>query len=176
VRYYDFPGAGLTPTVFDRGVAGGGAGFGGGAGLGGSARVPRPYGGWSLEAMDAHGGWLASVVDMVRFVGAVDGRPGHPQVLGAPAIREMIARPAPPLAAAADTWYGMGWQVRPLGRDANWWHSGSLDGTTTLMVRAANGVTWAAFFNSRPRLAEDFGNELDQAMWQAFDAVRQWPG
>jgi N-acyl-D-amino-acid deacylase len=29
--------------------------------------VPVPYGGFHLEAMDAHGGWVASVVDLLRF-------------------------------------------------------------------------------------------------------------
>src|SRR6185295_18883724 len=33
-------------------------------------RVPTPYGAWSLEAMDAHGGWIGSAVDLVRFASA----------------------------------------------------------------------------------------------------------
>src|SRR4051812_26251336 len=31
--------------------------------MGGKNRVPIQYGGWNLNAMDAHGGWLASAVD-----------------------------------------------------------------------------------------------------------------
>jgi hypothetical protein len=73
----------------------------------------------------------------------------------------------------------MGWQVRTAGSDANWWHGGSLDGTTTFMVRAGNGFTWVAFFNSRPSSpsgrSDPFGDELDSALWRAFAAVRQWP-
>ena len=34
--------------------------------------VPLPYGTFYLEAMDAHGGWLASAIDVVRFVTAFD--------------------------------------------------------------------------------------------------------
>src|SRR5690606_271118 len=34
--------------------------------------VPQPYGAWYLEAMDAHGGWLASAVDLARFSVAFD--------------------------------------------------------------------------------------------------------
>ena len=33
----------------------------------GVGAVPVPYGGFNLEAMDAHGGWVASVVDLLRF-------------------------------------------------------------------------------------------------------------
>jgi N-acyl-D-amino-acid deacylase len=37
-------------------------------------QVPQPYGAWNLEAMDAHGGWIASAVDLVRFASALDRR------------------------------------------------------------------------------------------------------
>ena len=33
----------------------------------GTGVVPVPYGGFNLEAMDAHGGWVASVIDLLRF-------------------------------------------------------------------------------------------------------------
>src|SRR5262249_30724806 len=34
--------------------------------------VPYPYGGFNIEAMDAHGGWLASAADLVKFASAFD--------------------------------------------------------------------------------------------------------
>jgi hypothetical protein len=69
----------------------------------------------------------------------------------------------------------MGWQVRPVDGGANWFHTGSLDGTYTLMVRAHTGLTWVVLFNSRPRDVGRFGDELDPAMWRAAGAVRSWP-
>ena len=57
VRYYGYPGQGLAYSVFPEGTQ----------------RVPWPYGGFHLEAMDAHGGWIASPVDLVRFATALDG-------------------------------------------------------------------------------------------------------
>src|SRR5207249_712562 len=33
--------------------------------------VPWPYGGFCLESMDAHGGWIASAVDLARFASAL---------------------------------------------------------------------------------------------------------
>jgi N-acyl-D-amino-acid deacylase len=47
VRYYDLF---TAPSVFP-----------------GVGPVPVPYGGFNLEAMDSHGGWVASVVDLLRF-------------------------------------------------------------------------------------------------------------
>jgi CubicO group peptidase (beta-lactamase class C family) len=159
VRYYGYPGIGLARSVFP----------------GVPPRVPWPYGGWYIEAMDSHGGWIASAVDLARFVCAVDGRGHRPQILRPRTIERMTARPAPPVAVGADSWYGMGWQVRPAGGDANWWHNGSLDGTSTIMVRANNGLTWVALFNSRPKNADRFGSELDGALWRAAGAVERWP-
>lgn len=46
-----------------------------------NAQVPMPDGGFALEAMDSHGGWIASAGDYARFLAAYhnDGRParGH---------------------------------------------------------------------------------------------------
>ncbi len=159
VHYYGFPGMGLASSVFP----------------GQPSQVPWPYGGWSIEAMDSHGGWIASTIEMARFVDAVGGQSHPPRILRPASIRQMVARPAPPVAVGADSWYGMGWQVRPAGGDANWWHLGSLDGTETLMVRANHGLTWVAFFNSRPKSSDRFDGELDAGMWKAVDSVKRWP-
>src|SRR5260370_15365469 len=112
---------------------------------------------------------------MAGFITALEGRGGRPPILSPQSVRQMVARPPPPLWVGSDTWYGMGWQVRPAGGDFNWWHQGSLDGTSTLMVRASNGLTWVALFNSRPKNSDRFGGELDSAMWRAVGCPRPWP-
>src|SRR5262249_53134841 len=79
--------------------------------------VPNPYGAWCIEAMDSHGGWIASAEDLVRFASAFD-HPGKCKILKEKSIEEMFARPeglaghtpqGKPLAA----YYAFGWQVRP---------------------------------------------------------------
>jgi CubicO group peptidase (beta-lactamase class C family) len=161
VHYYSAPGTGLAPSVF---------------GGGGSRLLPWPYGGWSLEAMDSHGGWIASAIDLVRFVDALEGRGSGRPLLRPTTLAQMTARPGSPLWVGSPTWYGLGWQVRPTGNGgANWWHTGSLDGTSSLMVRASNGLTWVALLNSRPAEDNGFGRALDEALWRAVDAVQQWP-
>jgi CubicO group peptidase (beta-lactamase class C family) len=137
------------------------------------ARVSSPYGSWHLEAMDAHGGWIASVVDYARFVSVVDGRATPPDVLRPASVQRMVARPAH-VNARLPTWYANGWSVRPTERDANWWHNGGLSGTATLVVRGYDGTAWVAFFNASPN-DPAFGLALDQGLWQAARAVRRWP-
>lgn len=154
VRYYGFPGQGTAPSVFPEG-----------------GQVPLPYGGFYLEAMDSHGGWIASAVDLVRFASALS----RGAVLRPETVRPMVARPSPPLWAGSAAYCAMGWMVRPAGRDANWWHVGSLPGTASIVVRTSDGMVWAALFNSRPQNADRFTEELDAALWQAVRDVTEWP-
>jgi N-acyl-D-amino-acid deacylase len=159
VRYYNFPNAPLVRSVFPS--------------LPG--QVPSPYGGWNLEAMDSHGGWLASPIDLVRFIVHLDGTL-NPAPLKPATVAEMIAKPAGNLSSDPDVWYGLGWQVRRVGKDAsNWWHVGSLDGTTTLMVRTSQGMDWALLFNGSPRHQDQLIGEMDEGLWQAAGTVREWP-
>jgi N-acyl-D-amino-acid deacylase len=134
--------------------------------------VPQPYGGWYLEAMDSHGGWIASAIDLVRFIVHLDGTL-QPTPLKPGTVTQMIARPDRRLISDPQTWYGFGWQVREVGRDANWWHTGSLDGTTTIMVRTSQGMDWALLFNGSA--SDKLFNEMDDGLWKAAGTVKQWP-
>jgi len=127
--------------------------------------VPWPYGGFCLEAMDAHGGWLASAIDLVRFAASID------TVLDAKTLDLMVARPDGLKPEAV--YYGCGWMVRPMGKDGkrNLWHAGSLPGTSTLLVLRHDGLIWAALFNDRTRGE----GKIDPALHRAADAVTQWP-
>jgi CubicO group peptidase (beta-lactamase class C family) len=139
--------------------------------------VPLPYGAWNLEAMDAHGGWISTAPDLVRFAAAFD-HPEQCKILKAASIKTMFARPAglaghtkegKPL----DVYYGCGWQVRTLGRDdrINTWHNGALDGTETILARRSDGLCWAVLFNTRRGLI----GRIDPLVHQAADKVKRWP-
>jgi CubicO group peptidase (beta-lactamase class C family) len=144
--------------------------------------VPWPYGGWCLESMDAHGGWLASASDLVRFAGAFND-PRRCKILSGKSIALMIARP--PGAAGTedkgkprDAYYGCGWMVRPVGDSSrcNIWHAGSLDGTSTLLVNRHDGLTWAVLFNSRKKTdKKEPAAAIDPLLHEAADAVKIWP-
>ncbi len=136
--------------------------------------VPAPYGSFHVEAMDAHGGWLFSAVDLVRFALHLDGRPDPPDLLQATTLATMRRCPPPPLPQEAAAWSGLGFMVRPVGEDANWWHGGSMPGTTSLLVRTHHGYTWAAIFNLQPP-GGTFAGQVDRAMWQALAKVEAWP-
>lgn len=44
----------------------------------------------------------------------------------------------------------------------------------TIVVRAYDGLVWAALFNTRPSSDQAF-TELDSILWDARNAVTSWP-
>src|SRR5260221_3510220 len=156
VTYYDYPGSALTTSIFPQDTG----------------PVPWPYN-FSYPTMDSHGGWVASVVDILRFVTAVDGRVPHTNLLSMASIDTMTARPSPPWSPTIEPYYGMGWSVR--NTSGNWWHDGSLPGIRTEMVRAGNGFTWALLFNIRVQQDSAFYADMDSPGWKALAAVSTWP-
>jgi CubicO group peptidase (beta-lactamase class C family) len=144
--------------------------------------VPTPYGAWCLESMDAHGGWLASAPDLVRFAAAFDD-PQRCKVLNRKSIELLFARP--PGAAGhkrdgkpRDAYYACGWMVRPVGEKDkfNTWHTGALDGTSALLVRRHDGLSWAVLFNSRTSAKKvEPASAIDPLVHKAADAVKNWP-
>lgn len=163
VRYYD-PGRG--PSVFEHDLG---------------EDVPRPYGAWHLEAMDAHGAWIASAVDLARFASVLDD-PGRSKILSAASIRNMHARP-PGLAGRKEdgseksVYYSLGWSNRVVDEGKlNHWHTGSLPGTATILIRRHDGRNFVALFNTRSSPeAEHLGREIDGLLHRAANQVEEWP-
>lgn len=145
--------------------------------------VPQPYGCWNLEAMDAHGGWIASAVDLVRFASALGKDNGStPRLLEPKTVDLMFAPPDGATGFEADGspkvfYYGCGWNVRRVGEGRiNTWHTGSLPGTSTLLVRRHDGFVWAVLFNGRydgPNL--NLVAAIDPRIHEAVDRLPAWP-
>ena len=146
------------------------------------AKVPEPYGSFCIEAMDAHGGWLASALDLARFAAILD-TPGGNTCLKPDTRRILYEPPAPPASrnpdgSLAGHFYGCGWVVRPVGKEgpAGYWHNGSLPGTSTLLMRRLDGISWAVLFNQRSESSSLPDKAIEPALNRAADAVERWPG
>jgi len=119
----------------------------------------------NARRMDSHGGWLASPADLVRFLVCVDGFPTKPDILNAESIRVMTT------SSNANPGYAKGWSVNS---HHNWWHTGSLPGTTTIMVRTSGGFCWAALANTR-NMKSSMSADLDRLMWDMVGKITTWP-
>jgi N-acyl-D-amino-acid deacylase len=164
VRYYS---PDMEPSVFaeDRG-----------------RQIPSAYGGWNLEAMDAHGAWTFSAVDLARFACAFDD-PKNCKILEESSIKTMFAPPQGMKSFGVNKedprqYYSLGWVNGPSSRGECFdkWHMGSLPGTATLMRRRADGRTYTILFNGRssPR-ATHFAKSIMADFSKALDDVEKWP-
>lgn len=142
--------------------------------------VPQPYGAWYLEAMDSHGGWIGSAIDLVRFASAFD-NPNRCKVLSARSIVTMFARPPAPLWTDAKgkpkrEYYACGWMVRPRSGKVTTWHTGSLPGTSTLLVRRADGVDFTVLFNvDTTQNGRRTTSVVESPIHRAIDRISTWP-
>lgn len=123
-----------------------------------------PYG-MNVHRMDSHGGWLATPTDLTRFLVRVDDFPAKRDILEAATIHAMTT------GSTANAGYAKGWCVN---RYNNWWHAGSLPGTSSIMVRTAGRFCWGALANTR-KMNSNLGEDLDQLMWQMISKITSWP-
>jgi CubicO group peptidase (beta-lactamase class C family) len=126
----------------------------------------------NVTRMDSHGGWVASPTSLVQFLDHLGGLPNLPSLLKPETIRIMTT-PTPAYPPNSPGKYARGWMVRNNGQ-GNWWHSGSLPGTSTIMVRTATGMCWAALTNTRTEPHNEMDAALDQLVWNMVRLVPAW--
>jgi CubicO group peptidase (beta-lactamase class C family) len=124
VKYYDMP------WCVDRAYDGSGR------------QVPCSYGMIYFPTIDSHGGWIASPIDLLKFLTAIDGFGHRAQMLTPETISAMKEVPEGIPGAHAYN----GWGVDESG---GWKHSGALGtGTFSYLSRGADEIEFAIVFNS----------------------------
>ncbi|HZZ72487.1 MAG TPA: serine hydrolase domain-containing protein [Pirellulales bacterium] len=145
--------------------------------------APLPYGVEPIETMDANGGWIASAVDLLRFISSLDDLKTCP-ILAESSLRALLAPPPGPVGHLANDqpkpqFYGCGWQVRPAPhRDDQYtkWHTGLVSGTSTLMVCRDDDIDWVVLFNSdADTKGQQFAALIDPLLHGPADKIRAWP-
>jgi len=126
--------------------------------------VSCAYGAYHVEAMNAHGGWIGSAEELCRYLNNLTGYDGRYPILQTATVQEMIQ------AGTAYPNYAKGWFVNAKG---TFWHTGSLDGSSTFMGTTKNGYTWAFLFNGRGDNSSQFWKELDALPWQLNKLIQE---
>lgn len=132
---------------------------------GSGKKVYKPYGADDIEMLGPAGGWLATSVDLMRVLVLVDGySKRYKDILNEATIKQMTN--------------GVGGVKRPLGwrdvRGEHWWRTGTLSGTSALLTRDNNGMSWVVVANTTPRRGS-FPGTSRWAMREAFKLVKKWP-
>ncbi len=124
------------------------------------------YGGNNIELLSAAGGWVASAPELMKLIVAVDGFPGKPDILSDETI-ELMTR------ADKRTKNLIGWR----GTDGygTWWRTGTLAGTSALVMRNRNGINWIVLINTTTKGKSKIHNEISKTMFGAVKSVKDWP-
>lgn len=141
-------------------------------------RVPLSYGGdFVTAALDAHGGWVCSASDMVRFMTSLDTSTRRPHILAPQTIRTMEERSGIPGYNDGPSYQATGWVCLDSG--STWTHSGALYGTSSSMWRlGSSGITYAWVCNgiAMDRLASMY-RAIDSTVRSILEGVEgaNWP-
>lgn len=128
--------------------------------------VPIYYGGNDMELLGPAGGWVASAPEFIKFMTAIDGFPGQPDILRPETIAMMTN---PDLSGQGL----FGWR----GQDnyGTWWRTGYLTGSSALVVRQSNGINWVVMINTSTSKHSDIHRYVSAMMFTAVNMVKEWP-
>lgn len=142
------------------------------------AKVSMAYGGdFVVRTADAHGGWVCSASDMVRFLTSLDTATSRPHLVSGTQIREIEQRPGIPSFDTKPVYQGSGFLCSDDG--STWNHAGALSGTSSSMWRVGtSGVSYAWVFNSLPvTRMNEFYPRVDSILRSILEGVQgaNWP-
>ncbi len=124
----------------------------------------KSNGGNNVTLLSGAGGWVASSVELLRFVAAINGDPSKPDIL-APETVELMTEGTS--------------QNRPIGwasiHGDEWLRSGSMSGTSALIKQQKNGYTWVFISNYSAWIGPRLSSYISSHITQALSKVKEWP-
>ena len=133
--------------------------------LGSGEKVKRSYGGNDIHTLGAAGGWIASATDLLKLMLSIDGLPTPADILNDESIRIMTNPVAP-------GFHPLGW--RGVNNEI-WYRTGTLAGTSTLMVRKEDGFAYVILLNSSSWKGAMLAGELRSLMDKSISQTTAWP-
>lgn len=127
--------------------------------------VPKYYGGNNIEALSGAGAWVASPIELLRFLAVIDGNPQIPDILKPETIDQMTAFSIDALP--------IGWMH--VSYRGDWSRTGTLSGTSALMKKQQDGYSWVFLTNTSSWKGSKFPTYIEQTVKKALATVPQWP-
>lgn len=122
--------------------------------------VEKCYGENDIPNLKGAGAWCASAAELSRLVASVDLLPGVKDILSKKSV-EFMTREMP------DHDFSIGWNFCPKGRP--WIRTGSLSGTSALVLRYPDGECWILITNTSTWKGHGFSNDT----MRLFERLRQ---
>jgi N-acyl-D-amino-acid deacylase len=123
------------------------------------------------------GSWVASPIEVMRFMTALDGSRGSP-LISKRSYQQMLMPPGPPYEnKQRDRHPGLGWDaVQNRGKNALVYHkNGGIPGIATYMEHLPGGVDWCILFNASSGGSEDKAEGWRPPIIMAVAATTKWP-
>ncbi len=126
--------------------------------------VMKSRGGNDVNLLGAAGGWVASPVEILKFVAAIDDNDVRPNILSDETIKLMTI--------LSKTEKPMGWASI---NSSSWLRSGSMSGTSALIKKQSDGYTWVFLTNSSAWIGPRLSSHISYSISQAIKGVKRWP-
>lgn len=102
-------------------------------------KVDKCYGDTDIPRLAGAGAWAASAAELSRLIASIDGCSVLPDVISPQSVKAMTQQ-----MPSGD--YSLGWNYTPVGRP--WIRTGSLSGTSALVMRYPDGQCWILLTNT----------------------------
>lgn len=112
--------------------------------------VEKCYGENDIPRLAGAGAWSASAAELARFVASIDLLPGVPDILSRKSVEQMTHD-------MPDGGFCLGWNFCRKGRP--WIRTGSLSGTSALVLRYPDGECWILITNTSTWKGHGFSND-----------------
>ncbi|MFI3266111.1 MAG: serine hydrolase domain-containing protein [Rikenellaceae bacterium] len=130
----------------------------------GSDSTMRSDGGNNITLLGAAGGWVASPVELLRFVASINGDNIKRDILSLQSIKTMTYDSK---------------RLKPIGwasvRGEEWTRTGSMAGTSAIIKQQKNGYTWAFVANKSSWVGYNFNNYVSTQITRSLAKVKSWP-
>ena len=133
----------------------------------GSGRmVPKVYGSTNMTLLGSAGGWIASPIDLMKLLVVIDQDKSVKDILSTQSITEMTRVDEKGLDP-------LGW--RSTNENGEWWRTGTLPGSSALVKREPNGISWVMIANTSNYKGPHLAIDMDRVISGTLRKINKWP-
>lgn len=128
--------------------------------------VPTTYGATDIRTLEGAGGWMASSSELLKLISLIDGYSDKPDILSHEAILKMVDTNVTGRSP-------IGW--RKIYDEWTWMRTGTLAGSSAIVMRQDDGFTWAVLVNTSNWRTRRFNSRVKWMMSETLSKIDDWP-
>lgn len=128
--------------------------------------VPTTYGSTDIQTLAGAGGWVGSSTELLKLISLIDGFQDVPDILKQETILKMIDTNVPGRSP-------IGW--RRVYDDWTWMRTGTLAGSSAIVMRQEDGISWVVLVNTSNWRSRRFHSTVKWIMSETLPKIESWP-